>query len=288
MELARRSICAILASVAVFQVAAAQRACAQVSVTSYNIRYLNKTDGEDVWPNRKEAVIKALKGTDLIGLQEVVHDQLVYVRESLPEYEWYGAGRDDGKQAGEYAPLGWRKDEFTASDKGIFWMGETPGRVGSKGWDAALPRVTTWARLEHKKTGLKLLLLNTHFDHRGKLARENSATQIRKWVADNRGDAAVILTGDFNATKDQTPIKNIVKKVDGLALLENARDLSKVSDPGPNSTWNGFKAVEGKRRIDFIFTCGLGVQSFETLNPKTSAGRFASDHLPVQAVVSAK
>lgn len=288
MKLTRRSILASLIGIVSLQMCAAERVAAQVSVTSYNIRYLNKTDGEDVWPNRKEAVVKAIKGTDLIGLQEVVHDQLVYVRESLPEYEWYGAGRDDGKQAGEYAPVGWRKDAFTEGDKGVFWMGETPDEVGSKGWDAALPRVTTWARLVHKKSGLKVLFLNTHFDHRGKLARENSATQIREWVAKNHGEAVVILTGDFNATKDQTPIKNIVKEIDSHAILENARDLSKVSDPGPNSTWNGFKAIEGDRRIDFIFTNGLAVQRFETLNPKTDAGRFASDHLPVHAVVRAK
>jgi len=31
---------------------------------------------------------------------------------------------------------------------GTFWLSETPEKVGSKGWDAALPRIMTWVKLK--------------------------------------------------------------------------------------------------------------------------------------------
>ncbi|GAB5406550.1 MAG: endonuclease/exonuclease/phosphatase family protein [Aureliella sp.] len=260
---------------------AARSGEAQVIVMSYNIRYLNKTDGDDVWPNRSADVVKTLGAADLVGLQEVVDEQLRHVREGRQEFAWFGVGREDGKKAGEAAPIGWRKSKFEAIDRGVFWLSETPEVVGSKGWDAALPRIATWARLEQKSGGGELLLINTHFDHRGAEARAESAKQIQEWISKNKGDAGVVLTGDFNATLKQTPITNLLSG----DLLKNARDVSQSKDPGPNSTWNGFREIVDNRRIDFIFVAGLKVERFETLNPKTEAGRFASDHLPVVAVV---
>ncbi len=254
---------------------------AQVNVISYNIRFLNKTDGDDVWPNRCEEVIETLAVADLVGLQEVVDEQLEQIRAVRKEFDWYGVGRDDGKKGGEAAPIGWRKSKFQAVDRGVFWLSETPSKVGSKGWDAALPRIATWARLKSKSGGQEVLFINTHFDHRGAEARAQSATQIREWIRNNHGEAAVILTGDFNATTEQAPIQNVVRG----NFLKDTREISKIKDPGPNSTWNGFREIVDNRRIGFIFVVGSEVEKFETLNPKTKDGRFASDHLPVMAVV---
>ena len=41
----------------------------------------------------------------IIGLQEVVHKQLLDVEKLLPDYAFLGVGRDDGKTRGEHSPL---------------------------------------------------------------------------------------------------------------------------------------------------------------------------------------
>ncbi|MGC1272125.1 MAG: endonuclease/exonuclease/phosphatase family protein [Planctomycetaceae bacterium] len=254
-----------------------------VSVTSFNIRYNNPADGPNAWPHRQDWVAEIIrKNADVVGLQEVRKDQLDDLKERLPDYEFYGVGRDDGKEAGEFVPLAWKKDRFTATEKGEFWLSETPGEP-SKGWDAQLPRVTTWVRLKDDTTGKTLLAVNTHFDHRGNPARRESGTLIQKWIAAHAKGDAVVLTGDFNTLPDSPPYRNLTAEANGITLRD-ARLA--VDDPqGPDSTWNGFKEIAPGRRIDFVFTTGPAtVTAFRTLD-ETREGRFPSDHLPIVATV---
>lgn len=260
-----------------------------IRVMSYNIRYLNTRDGEDVWGNRKAAVFETIKQAGIVGLQEVVDEQLNDIRNATADYlEWYGVGRNDGKTSGEAAPVGWNPNKFELREKGTFWLSPQPDRIGSKGWDAALPRIASWVllRAKHIDGNPELLFLNTHFDHRGKKARERSAELIRDWlkrkIAENT-NLPVVVTGDFNARLNDAPMKAVLAEVDGWRL-KNARTESETPDPGPDSTWCGFSKIVPNRRIDFVLVAGaIQVKKFMTLNPKTVAGRFASDHLPVTA-----
>src|SRR3546814_18448319 len=68
---------------------------------------------------------------------------------------------------------------------GTFWLSPTPD-VPSKGWDAALPRIATWARLRDRTADRDLLVVNTPFDHVGEVAREESARQLRRWIDGER------------------------------------------------------------------------------------------------------
>ena len=83
-------------------------------VMTYNIRYLNTRDGQDVWEHRQDTVAATIAGSDLVGLQEVVGQQLDDIRNATPKLEWYGVGRDDGQQKGEMTAIGWRKSRFEA------------------------------------------------------------------------------------------------------------------------------------------------------------------------------
>lgn len=255
-------------------------------VMTFNIRYLNTSDGEDVWANRRDAVAETIAAADVVGLQEVVVEQLDDLRERRREFDWYGVGRDDGQQAGEMTAIGWRTEMFAVHDRGTFWLSETPNEVGSRGWDAALPRVASWVHLQQRGSEREFLLVNTHFDHRGPEARRNSAVLIGKWITEQRGNKPAILTGDLNAQVSTPPLDALLGSADEAeAPLKDAREIAARRDPGPDSTWNGFQEIVPGRRIDFILFSGeLTVASVETLNPKTSAGRFASDHLPVLAV----
>ena len=70
-----------------------------LQVLTYNIRYLNRSDGEDIWENRRETVVNTIRQADVAGLQEVLAAQHDYIAEQTPGWQWYGVGRDDGLRA---------------------------------------------------------------------------------------------------------------------------------------------------------------------------------------------
>ncbi|GIW99907.1 MAG: endonuclease [Pirellulaceae bacterium] len=255
-----------------------------VRVLSYNIRYLNDHDGDDVWENRRTAVIDTILRADIVGLQEVVLEQLEDIEQGTQaaSFDWYGVGRNDGRQQGEMTAIGWRSDRIEVLDRGTFWLSPTPERPGSRGWDAALPRIASWVRAR-PVGGPEFFFLNTHFDHQGKEARRQSAMLLKQWIVERSAQHPVMVTGDFNSLLTEPPMQVLLSDAQ---LMVHARDVARVPDPGPDSTWNGFRQIEPGRRIDFLLvTPSLRVQAFRTLDPRTPQGRFASDHLPLWALV---
>jgi len=250
---------------------------------TFNIRNDNSRDGKDAWTNRVDVVVSLLSKQDLFGLQEVTAGQLKTLVARLPEFDFYGLGRDDGRSRGEHAPLAIRKTRFTALERGTFWLSNDPKQIGVAGWDASLPRTCTWMLVKDKVTGKKLWVANTHFDHRGSTARLESARLIKRVVSDQPVAIPVVVMGDFNCLQKSPPYVALV----GDQSLSDARLLSKQKVAGPDSTWNGFRAIASDRIIDHIFVRGtVNIEQLSTLDPKTAAGRYASDHLPVQVVMS--
>ena len=281
---------AILAMLALLAVALGRRLPIQPSpirVLSYNIRYDNPQDGPNAWPNRKWAVAKVIRHeADIAGLQEVLLHQLQYLANDLPEFEWYGVGRDDGHQRGEYAPIFFRRDRFAAIDAGEFWLSETPDDAGSVGWDAAAPRIVTWLQLYDRSRGTLLYVFNTHWDHVGEQARIESAALLAAQIAELKASVPCILTGDFNCLHDSQPLQTL-RSVDNSpvrSLIEAGQEAQRRD--GPGSTWNGFQALVPGRQIDFVFVDrGTTVHSYRVLDPRANDG-FASDHLPVAAEIT--
>lgn len=258
------------------------------AVLSYNIRFMNNSDGEDVWPNRKEKVIETIASGDIVGLQEVVAQQLSDITAGTPDFEWYGRGRDDGEQKGEMTPIGWRSAQFTCEDQGTFWLSKNPSAVGEKSWDAALPRIASWVKLRRQADGAQILVVNTHFDHVGREARRQAARQLRSWISEQRGELPAILLGDLNAKREDAPLAELLEpdKQTTAPALVDAMSVTTSEPTGPNSTWNGFKEIVLGQRIDHILLAGkITVSEYQTLNPKTTAGRFASDHMPIQVAI---
>ncbi len=274
----RRIVFVLLASFAFTQPLFADDS-QSIAVVTYNIRYANPNDGSDIWSNRKEAVAKYLSPFDLMGLQEVTLAQLQFLREHLPQHASYGVGRDDGKSGGEHAPIFYRKDRFKMEGQGTFWLSAAPDQPGSKGWDAALPRTCTWMQLRDKETDKLLVVANTHFDHRGKKAREESGKLIVQRLTEQFDDLPIVLLGDFNCLAQSAPYDAIVSE------LTDARDATIEKPAGPSSTWNGFKEIIPNRIIDHVFIRNIKVERLDVTDPKTDQGRFASDHLPVEVVV---
>lgn len=254
-----------------------------VNVMTFNVRYDNPDDSLNSWAYRKDRVANAIRfyDADIVGTQEVLHNQMEDLRQRLPGYESIGVGREDGKEAGEYSALWYRADRFTAKESGWFWLSETPEVAGSKGWDGACERIATWAKLQDKLTGKELFVMNTHLDHVGVAARREGVKLVLDKIQELGGDLPVILTGDFNAE----PESDVIKQVTDTADPEHLTDARTVADLvyGPNWTFHDFGSIpyEHRERIDYIFVKnGLEVLKYGIL-AETEGNAYLSDHAPV-------
>jgi endonuclease/exonuclease/phosphatase family metal-dependent hydrolase len=254
---------------------------------SFNIRYDNPEDKENSWKNRKEMVATTIRfhKTDLAGLQEALSHQVKDLETLLPEYGWFGVGRDDGQEEGEFTPVFYRKDRFTVLNRSIFWLSESPGKPG-KSWDAACPRIATWGKFEDIWTKNTFFFFNTHFDHVGETARIKSAELLLAKTNETIGDHPVILTGDFNCTEKERPYKILTSGKGRIPALSDVRYLIKLEPYGTTQTYNGFQnTILPDRRIDFIFVKNIDrVLRYGTISEKWD-GRFVSDHNAVFAEI---
>ena len=151
-----------------------------LEVMTFNVRLDIPSDSVNNWNYRKGDACRmiAYYSPDLLGMQEVLHNQMEDLKRGLPQYTALGVGRDDGKEAGEYCPIFFRTDRFTLLEYGNFSLSEQPETIGIKGWDASYNRVTTWAILQEKNNGQKFVYFNTHLDNDGKTARKEGCLSV--------------------------------------------------------------------------------------------------------------
>ena len=257
----------------------------QIKTMTFNIRLDTDSDGQDQWKYRAKHCAESIKyhDADIIGMQEAFVHQIKDFANELPGYKWFGKGRDDGKEAGEFSPLFYNTQKFKLLKESTFWLSDSCEKVGF-GWDAACRRVMTWGQFQELKSGKKFYVFNTHFDHLGKIARRESAKLVLRKVAEIAGKTPAIITGDFNATPDDEPIQILVDPTNPNKLTD-AEQISKKGHYGPYSSFNGFKKEQEGRQIDYIFVKnGVRVNQHAT-HSETWENRYPTDHFPVSAVV---
>lgn len=258
----------------------------RMNVMSFNIRYDNPEDGKQNWHHRKENVVQMINFYDLdvIGMQEVLVGQLNYLKSNLQQYQALGVGREDGKEKGEFSPIFYRKDRFEALKTGTFWLSETPNKI-SKGWDADLERIATWAIFRNKATGEEFIFMNTHFDHIGDIARVESAKLLKQKSTELAENLPLILTGDFNLVPESEGITTLTKP-DGENTLFNASSLATFTY-GPDWTTCGFdnRPYEVRKTIDYIFLKGINKVNKYAVFAEMKEDVFLSDHCPVFAQI---
>jgi len=255
--------------------------CQPTKLITYNIRYDNPNDGENIWENRKSKMAGLINYYEpsFLGIQEGLIHQVEFLDASLPAYEYIGVGRDDGKQKGEFCAIFYDTRTYVVIIDSSFWLSETPD-TPSNGWDANLNRICTYGLFENLNTKERIWVMNTHFDHRGVMARENSAILISKRVVQlNKDNLPLVLMGDFNATVEQKPIQ-ILK-----TNLSDAREISEKPFYGPPGTSNGFRQDEIVRRIDYLFTKNVRVLSYSHIDDRRDNNLHVSDHLPVLMII---
>ena len=259
-----------------------------LDIASFNIRFWNRRDGPDRWRFRRDAVARVVRRTDVAGLQEVRRPQLRDLHWGAPGRRWVGVGRRDGGSGGEHVPVFWREARLRCVDHGDFWLSSTPDVPGSRDHEDAITRMATWARFEDR-VGVRrrILVVNTHLDHRSEAARIDAARQIRAFVAGQAGRDAVLVTADLNCTPDSEPYEVLVGSGHGPTLADARAQAEVVS--GPEATLNGFGRARRPRRIDVV----LVSPHWTVLSHRTDARprprarsvspdpAFASDHHPV-------
>lgn len=281
------SILSVLLSVSILS---AKKPDAPLKVMTFNIRLDTKVDGDNQWNNRKDFAADLVKfyNADIFGAQEVLNHQLNDLLTRLPGYAYVGVGREDGKTKGEYAPIIYKIDRFVLEDSGNFWLSEDINAVGKKGWDAACERVATWGIFKDKKSGKKFFFLNTHLDHKGKIARHEGAALVLEEAYKLSKGLPVIVTGDFNASPGDDPIKVLTDKNDPRHLI-HSRDMAGLKY-GPEWTFHNYGRVPVEKRlwIDYIFVKGdIKVVSNGVLTD-TLNHLYPSDHCPVIATLVIK
>lgn len=271
-----------------------------VRLVTLNIRYAtrNPGPGEEPWSVRCPRLCAQLKfitsghRSAFVCLQEVLHSQLSDIQARLgPTWEHIGHGRDDGKLAGEYSPIFFRVDRWMCERTTTRWLSPTP-EVPSKGWDAALERIVTMGSFRHRETGAAVVLMSTHFDHRGERAREESARLLlklaRTWPRlDNpKLFPPVFIGGDFNSTPTDRAYKVLTEPDSGIKdIFDLVPEDAKYGNPEVTFTSFG-DPREQPGRIDFLFAQnkeGLRFLTFSILPNKFDDNVFLSDHRPVVA-----
>jgi endonuclease/exonuclease/phosphatase family metal-dependent hydrolase len=269
----------------------------QLHIVTFNIRYDNPNDGINQWGKRIPLVESYFSDEepDIIGMQEVLYEQLIDLQNILPGYSYVGTGRIDGEKGGEHTPIFFNEGKFNLVDQGQFWLSESPD-IPSMGWDAVNHhRIVTWAELELRNSGKYLFFFNTHFDNVGVEARQRSADLMSEKISEIAGDSPIIVTGDFNIRRNHPTVGsalyyNLIGTFKDNNSLLNAEYISKTPVTTGGNTSTGFrpnwKEAEPGYAIDYIFVNDyFNVESYR-VDRVLDGEIFISDHWPVVSVVS--
>jgi endonuclease/exonuclease/phosphatase family metal-dependent hydrolase len=247
-------------------------------IGTFNLRYDNPRDSGNLWKDRAPVAAALIRfhQFDIVGTQEGLKNQLEDLQTKLPEYEYYGKGRDDGEAKGEHSAIFYKKDKFAVLDKGDFWLSEHPEKPGP-GWDARLNRICSWLKLRSKTGRKEFYVFNVHYDHQGVKARVESSKLVLEKIKAIAGNKPVVFTGDFNGNHQS----------EWYNYLKNSNELKDVytlaADPYINNgSFNSFRVNNSSNDIiDHIFISDDFKVGRYGILTDTYHGRFPSDHYPV-------
>lgn len=297
-------------------------------VITFNIRYAaSASTYEKPWSVRGPLVIDTVSALaenatsagaiPIIGMQEVLHEQVVDIASGLGEAEWkyIGTGRDDGKEKGEYCPIWYKPSQLSLVSSTQKWLSPTPDEPSY--WPGAGSRRYVIVGVFEVKNGSeegkgkgkgkrkgegkgkRFIAANTHLDNASSEARSEGVKIVLKVIRDVQQEYGpglpVTLSGDFNSQPGEDAYKEMVS--DGyLKELYNLAD--KEERFGPYETYTGFvpdEVPDVSQRIDFVWigpekadsnsTAKWDVKRYEVVDNVVS-GVFMSDHRPVLGDIS--
>lgn len=216
----------------------------------------------------------------VLTAQEALPEQLDFLRETLGgEYRSIGRGRDV-HGGGEASPVLYDDRRLELLDWGQRALSDTPERPGSVSWGNVIPRILVVATFRDRTTGRRFLVANTHFDHLSRRSRVRSAETVLEVVS--RSGLPAVVTGDFNDDADSATLDLLLS---GGALVDTWRKAPSRRSGDWGTFPNYREPRRGGRRLDWILTTPEFRVCHAAINPRRPHGGWASDHLPVQAVL---
>lgn len=254
----------------------------EIVVMTYNLRYNNNNDAPHHWDARKEIAVSLVKDNKvgLLGIQEGLMSQINYLDLALTNYKRVGVARDNGIDEGEFSAIYYDTTRFKLVSSNTIWLSETPNEV-SQGWDGACKRVMTYAIMEDKSSDKKVAFFNTHFDHQGQVAREESAKLVIKTIKDVAKGLPVIFSGDLNANIEDVSIQYLLNQ----ELLSDSRAISETK-AGEESTYHGFGQTTDAGVIDYIMVSDHFKVKNNTIIDSKIGDVYLSDHNPIVATIT--
>lgn len=269
-----------------------------IRVMSFNVRGSFR-DGRktNAWRNRSALNLATIERTApaLIGLQECQRGNVEAYRKHLPRYA-HVPGPKYGNAAArrDLNAILFDPEIMELRDSGGFWLSETPEKY-SRSWRSRVVRSANWALFTFLDSGLTLLHLNTHLDHKSGLARREGSKLIIERVEDLSGRFAeappIVATGDFNCRPGNPTYQNFTQAgyVDTyLAAGNEEADDSNTFHAFEGARFRDAHPERGPRRLDWILLKDLDrrlrIESHSIIRAGDEAsGLYPSDHYPIVA-----
>lgn len=248
----------------------------RLHVVTFNIRTGRARDGANNWEHRRALVSELMRdlAPGVLCVQEAQDFQVSELTAALPEYGVVGQGRRGGSRD-EHVPVYYSRDRLTLRRAGDFWLSERPDESGSVGWDAALPRICSWAELDDA-SGVAFAVFNVHLDHVGVEARVNGARLVA-----SRASACGLpsmIVGDLNAAEDSAAM--------GALRSAGFADTYRAVHPDRAAgTFHGFTGSALGGKIDYVLADSSWTVHHASVVTWSRDGRWPSDHFPVTADV---
>lgn len=250
-----------------------------IRIMSANVRTWSPTDtAKKSWFYRADLIMKNIAAAqpDIVGFQEVTKMHYQYLTDCMQGYDSVLQYRDDSRFS-EACPVFYSTQRFTLSDKGSFWLSETPEKM-SKDWGSACYRICSYVILREKTTGKELVVFNTHLDHISDEARIKGIRVVLDKIEQFGGMPSVIM-GDFNAEEDSETYRAATE------MFLDAKYQTKDTDSG--ATYQGYGKALDRENIDYfmISKTGITVKNYRVITT-TYDGVYPSDHFPISLTVS--
>lgn len=244
-----------------------ETAASEIRVVTLNLKCRT-----DQWESRKPLVVEALAAADphVIGFQEDCADGAGAVQ----SYELAAILADRLDRGFEVFRIGTHQAEYPEGrfDEGIAMLTAFPIE---QHFTIDLP----YANFPRKATvmdvrlggGEQLRLVNTHFDYGA--ANDDVRAQAADSIVQQKNELPILVTGDFNATPDSPAYGVLSGAFDDVWSVAN-----------PNDDGETIPSDSPVRRIDYVFSSGLTVQTAELVDG-TDGSLHLSDHLGIAATL---
>ena len=253
-------------------------------VMSFNLRVATAFDLWNTWDLRRGQVVGRIRSfdPDILGTQEGLGSMEDYLVKQLPDYTFFGVGRNDGKRSGEMVGVFFRSSRFTKLDGGHFWLSPTPEKPGTRAWGAWFPRMVTWVKLQPNDGTPTFYWFNTHFDAFASKARTESAKLLLSRMSFIAGNSPTVVTGDFNADADSAPYQMMIAPpaTGGLMLADAFRAVNPTHARN-EGTRHDFTGHKNGPRIDWILSNSAFAAVSAAIDRTRGTLGYPSDHFPM-------